>query len=787
MSKLNKILADFPILKQAVESPDREQHEKDFSQLAFAFLQDRAAGLLPYLLGFEVVDRDEDGAKAVGIFGFNISGHYYYVPAFFINSQIKGMDLLFSKTTNNFMPLQEEWIDKVINKSGIRLGRPETSDDIQQDFESPDLTNMIEPPIMTGKTASVNPTADLSAHLAHNAWNAMQKTAAEALKSDAAFQEAFAGAIAAMTGRQLEKSANNKIVPFISAIGGPRTMESFMRSMQNIKYANAFFEFYDDLGQFHVTKYAEELKPVEVEFDLKVTDNVQDVNAKIKSTDDSNREKARLITDGFAVIDNRKDSDKSVVYEKDVSGILAAPDEAGVYDIWTDSEEFKQVIALPVYKEYTDKNFLFIDASTGESCEAPASSAISSKRFEKSLESVSKPLSSLNAPGDGKDYIEDNYRKNRYCVFDPESGQALIVNLDRRMSNSDGHTFKLYNVEGLIRKRVDSEGLKFHPTETFNVGNCSSCCCEVPCYDGEYPQYLKVSSLDGDRVYSHGDTLVIPKNFRAIKLGKDDRVFIGSSAALDSHLFDTGFGKVDVDFDGIDYSVNVNGNTSDRLSKKEACVKLVKDCGLSVHDMDELVARAEAGTHKPVFVKFAQLVGVDMPMPVPPGPSADPYTGMGLPMEEPFIANQPGTLSGVPALQDSTQPGFADGGQSAMEVGGGGGAPGGALSDDVVQLADQAAQSGQKHVFDQSTIAGLAGLYDIGYAIDMYIPELTKSLDRIGRILFIFYWKNDEFAERYGEQDLAGMEDLLRNVFKSFGSLVLRLQEKAVSEVREMD
>ena len=56
-----------------------------------------------------------------------------------------------------------------------------------------------------------------------------------------------------------------------------------------------------------------------------------------------------------------------------------------------------------------------------------------------------------------------------------------------------------------------------------------------------------------------------------------------------------------------------------------------------------------------------------------------------------------------------------------------------------------------------------------------------KALDRLGRILFIFYWKNEDFGERYGKDELAEIEDLLRAVFKSFGDMVLKLKQKSVS------
>jgi len=71
-------------------------------------------------------------------------------------------------------------------------------------------------------------------------------------------------------------------------------------------------------------------------------------------------------------------------------------------------------------------------------------------------------------------------------------------------------------------------------------------------------------------------------------------------------------------------------------------------------------------------------------------------------------------------------------------------------------------------------------MYDTSNAIDSYIPEMMKALDRVGRILFLFYWKNTDFAERYGDQDLIEMEDHLRAVFKSLGDLILSLRQRTI-------
>ena len=47
-------------------------------------------------------------------------------------------------------------------------------------------------------------------------------------------------------------------------------------------------------------------------------------------------------------------------------------------------------------------------------------------------------------------------------------------------------------------------------------------------------------------------------------------------------------------------------------------------------------------------------------------------------------------------------------------------------------------------------------------------------------ILFMFYWHNDKFQERYGKQEMTELESALRNTFKAVGDLILFLKKKSI-------
>jgi hypothetical protein len=103
-----------------------------------------------------------------------------------------------------------------------------------------------------------------------------------------------------------------------------------------------------------------------------------------------------------------------------------------------------------------------------------------------------------------------------------------------------------------------------------------------------------------------------------------------------------------------------------------------------------------------------------------------------------------------------------------------------AVDMDATFRAQQAASQGQKEVLDTSVITGLIKTMDPDSAVDSYIGDLMLGLDRVGRILFMYYWHFDKFKDRYGSQDMPELEDNLKNVFDNLGDLTLFLKQKTI-------
>ena len=97
-----------------------------------------------------------------------------------------------------------------------------------------------------------------------------------------------------------------------------------------------------------------------------------------------------------------------------------------------------------------------------------------------------------------------------------------------------------------------------------------------------------------------------------------------------------------------------------------------------------------------------------------------------------------------------------------------------------MNLAQQASDIGQKTVFDHAAIGGLAKVYDTSAVIDSYLPEFMQTIDRLGRLIFLYYWKHEDFTSRYGTSDAVEIEDTLRGTFKQLGDLTLKLKQKGI-------
>ena len=201
------------------------------------------------------------------------------------------------------------------------------------------------------------------------------------------------------------------------------------------------------------------------------------------------------------------------------------------------------------------------------------------------------------------------------------------------------------------------------------------------------------------------------------------------------------------------------------MSKKAALFHLIRDHGLREKVAKKILRESERFGGARYRIKYAQpyetLMGPGAPSQLPQSPQTDETFGG---------VNTVGPISELQPVDDMsaqlTDPSIYD--------------PMSPPDQGTMQVAQQAAQSGQQDVFDTALIGSMLKSVRQDSLVDKHLGDLMKALDRLGRILFMFYWHNEEFEERYGKQDLPELEDTLRNSFEILGDLVLFLKQKTV-------
>lgn len=169
-------------LKQKVASAQPRADEEvaeAFAQQAYVAVGNRDKAIMrdPHLLGFEVLENNEDNTRLLGAFAFRVSGEILLVPVFFLNGVIKGHQMLYRKGVKRFCPNNEKWVNHLLSRD---------EDDEGTVIDRNARQGRLHLPLsrLTGKMASVDIDAEIGEALhGINAtaaqWEQWEKEAAE--------------------------------------------------------------------------------------------------------------------------------------------------------------------------------------------------------------------------------------------------------------------------------------------------------------------------------------------------------------------------------------------------------------------------------------------------------------------------------------------------------------------------------------------------------------------------------------------------------------------------------
>ncbi len=776
-------------------APGSDDFENSFSSLAYQYIKAKAPKLIDYAIGFQVIKRDDDAArsKGVGVFGFKVGDMWLYVPVFFIQGDLRGHELLWLKSRNTFLPCKENWVNFLINRQPSELGEPaEGSTAAENGVRMPNLRRVFQPPMMGRKFGSYPGWCQgviplfAAGDLANGQAKSFRKIASWAKHNDLN-DVADESPSALLTLRDLYETYPLIKQGFDKWYGG---QEFFARhATTHKKRATDLFE--DALAYRHdpqLDPFFDLINPrpnkfhVKLAGDLFADDPYDPVGAgdleiyrSRGALDGAPVEvKQQFLKYGYAVLDKRAEDKATVVLEREPVQAMN-PTKTGMYDVLLASgaedgtsakHEECLVLLAPISPRGKAKGILVIKASEPSVYARVPNTDV-----------FVKPDTSENS----KDNAQTDEAAVRLQKWLKEKGTATLEEDTVYVAvGPRGHAvgpFKVVTVDedGKYRVQADfldpTRGVRAHDDQKNWDPDAQTWNVEVLLNEpGASPTY-------GPDFVSIPDTHTIVK-LEKIPAPKDRMAFspykptpflplgnlfdlgsrIRSKRANDEYSVFTDGGE--------EFKVRVGGRVKKHASAKEAILDLVVRGGLREKAARDAVGlgKAKASHVFPVKRAYARYENTGPDAPALP----DAWRG-----EEPVGPNSIDAIYRqrenvpMPDAVPQTDPMIYD--------------PFYQPDRNMMTLAQQASQSGNKELFDVSVLANLAKTTRLDMMVDRYIGRHMSSIDGLGNTLFHIYNNYEIFADHYGDDDMPKLEDGVRNTFDSLGDLVLYLKEQAVN------
>jgi hypothetical protein len=822
--------------KEASLGGEQEQgFEQAFASLAYAYMKDKAPRLLDFIVGFQLVDRNQDNTKAVGIFGFKVGDMWLYGPCFFLNGDLKGHELLYIKKQDAFVPLKENWVNHLISMRPHTLGEGSDKTTHQLGGMLPNVQRMSG---NHGVKYSADKDTPAPVHVADWALPAMPLVASLAAKRAAALYGETVKTASLNFAKVVEHPLRAALRPFAGQFdmrealtSYPLLKAAYLTARQYPLIKQGFDRFYGpdffrdqalkikaeqdsllktsadlippprrprnknryqayrkltsslipddqeekqgadvyllDIGtdSFRVVKYAANA----VKDDAPVTVN------KDELTED---ERQSLLDDTVLIKDERDPHKTSVAYNTQTRLELMNPSETGLYDVLEKPGSFDQMLIVHnphsgrgrenfslVLRKSSPRNWL--NAHSSHVWARPEDAGV-----RKDFQTYVDGLGGTDTLKKGGAYVALGPNGSGTCVFVVKEtygdGSYKVdwrdhCDYNLRSQHKDerdwDYSLGYHNWDAKLHINANKgTGLKslngeLYVPESFKVLKVADppepkdeedsllCCHPTPCTDGS----------------EGSDT-------RPIRPGNivDVQVMLQKDAAYVS-IHDMGAGEV--------WLKSRLGQ--ERMNKRAALVSLVRDHGLterqSRHMLKEAAALSVHNRAARFRVKYAYGYGDSD---LSGGPNAPPFP-------EPDYGSEQVGYDSYPAIYPQEEEVPVDDlagsnyDQSVYD-------PFYMPDQQATQVAQQASSAGQKEVFDTAMISGMLKSVSGGSLVDKHLGPLMKALDNLGRILFMYYWHQEEFEERYGKQDMPELEDAIRNAFEALGEVVLYLKEKTV-------
>ncbi len=745
---------------------DSTSFEQAFSNLAHAYLRDSAPKLLDHEIGFQLLDRNRENTKAVGVFAFKVGSSWLYAPVFFLNGDLKGHELLYIKNQDMFVPLKENWINYLINRKPNILGSSVDRNTSALGQRQPDFTQLSRSP---AKFGSAQPT--------------LREMMSAVVGPFAKCATASSTAVFAELGQKLDLAKFLKEARLT-------TIDMLVKSMTDAPALAQAFEDFHGLG---VIKEAIALAK-ERESRSKIASVLSDApkespavrglkiitySTTVQMTlppETTEEEQEKLLQDGVLILDQRDRDNVSIPYNVQVTKKLWNPTCSGLYDVLVKPGNIERCyIAMFPMGAAKRSDFVTVVRTEGKPTwintradQVFVLACADDKEFDAWYDKLPEANSVPSKSG-------------RYMAISKNGDTTVPFRVLREYGTSEmGTTTYEVHME---------DHSKFPPK-----GHIGPCCYSDPLNYDKWRDGVRVhlNGKKGSSLRSSMGDIFVPEGFKLLKCapGEDDATEAGAGdqgacgcgesdppPLMPGNLADAQLeilqktAELTVYHTGTDVVINKEA----ARSPIAALVTLVEHHGLREDAAREILKTAAEKRKYSGRIKYAAPYGSPMMIQGAPGAPVDPgpvYGGESIMGTD--VPTQMGIDIGLPVADMSAA-------KTDRELYN----PNTRLDKKDVNAVLQAAQTGQKDVFDTAMIGSMLRAVRDDSLVDRYMGELTSGLDKLGRILFMFYWHGDRFADRYGKSDMPELEDSLRNAFEMLGDVILFLKQKTIDPYPE--
>lgn len=742
---------------------DDTPFEQAFSNLAHAYLRDSAPKLLDHEVGFQLLDRNRENTKAVGVFAFKVGSQWLYAPVFFLNGDLKGHELLYIKNQDMFVPLKENWINYLINRKPNILGSGIDRNLSQFGQRQPDFTQLSRSPAKFGSAqptlkemmTAVMPTLAKCATM--NTGEAMASLGKTLNLRDFLKKAGLETINALVKGCQFAPQLATAIEEFHGLDVIKEAIDAANVRASQPKIASVLSE---------APKQPEAAKGLEV-ITMSVT---MQTKAPHQYTEE---EQEKLLRDGVLIRDQRDRDNVSVPYDIQTVKKLWTPNRSGLYDILVKPGNVERCyVAVHPMGAGKRSDFVTVVRTEGKPTwintradQVFCLTCIEGDEFDSWFNALPEANSAS--------------KSGRYMAISKQGDATVPFRVIREYGESNGANSYEVHFE---------DHSKFPPK-----GSIGLCCYTDPLNYDKYRdgERLHLNGKKGTSLRASMGDVYVPEGYKLLKCapGEDDvedpkpgepACGCGESdppPLMPGNLVDAQLALMSktaaltVYHDGTSVTINKEAG----LSPIKALVTLVEHHGLREEAAREILKTAAAKRKYEGRIKYA-----------------DPYGGPMMINSAPNAPSDPGPVMGGESIMGTTVPtqlgidiGMPVSGMSASQTDRQIYNPNTMLDKKDIRSVVNAAQSGQREVFDTAMVGAMLRTVRDDGMVDRYMGELTKGLDKLGRILFMFYWHGDRFAERYGKADMPELEDSLRNAFEMLGDVILFLKQKTIEAYPE--